>query len=484
MDIHFETTGCRLNQIESESAARLFTDNKFSVSLNPLSAKSPKDESVYLCVINTCAVTQKAEQKDRRIIRLALEKLPNACIVVTGCYAQLSKDEINAMDKRIACLPGQIKNRISVVSEVLRKSVSENSFDAKAFADYLCREVFSFPPEKKGFSEDAFKLSTDSFLNHSRASIKIQDGCNCACSYCAIRLARGHSVSLDAETILERIKKLEDAGQNEVVFTTVNIGQYKGFYKGDYLDFPHLLKLCLKNTSRISFRISSLYPEIVDDYFAEVIKDKRVRPHFHISVQSGSGRILKAMGRSYSPEDIVSACSLLKKSKENPFLACDIITGFPGETDEDFEKTMDLCRKCGFSWIHVFPFSARSGTLAAKMKNQVPQSVSGERAKRLSSWAAESKRKYIDLCKEKKLNAILENVKKTVFYSEPECEREGFEIFHAVTENFLHCEIKASREYSRENALKQGMTVDLRIIRALDEGTAKGGEIECLAEFV
>lgn len=484
MDIHFETTGCRLNQIESESAARLFTDNKFSVSLNPLSAKSQKDESACLCVINTCAVTQKAEQKDRRIIRLALEKLPNACLVVTGCYAQLSKDEINAMDKRIACLPGQIKNRISVVSEVLRKSVSENSFDAKDFADYLRRDVFSFPPEKKGFSEDAFKLSTDSFLNHSRASIKIQDGCNCACSYCAIRIARGHSVSLDAETILERIKKLEETGQNEVVFTTVNIGQYKGFYKGDYLDFPHLLKLCLKSTSRISFRISSLYPEIVDDYFAEVIKDKRVRPHFHISVQSGSGRILKAMGRSYSPEDIVSACSLLKKSKENPFLACDIITGFPGESDEDFEKTMDLCRKCGFSWIHVFPFSARSGTLAAKMKNQIPQSIRGERAKRLSLWAAESKRKYIDLCKGKKLNAILENVKKTVFYSESECESEGFEIFHAVTENFLHCEIKASRKYSRKNALRQGMSVDIRIIRALDEGAVKGGEIECLAEFV
>ncbi len=483
MDIHFETTGCRLNQIESESAARLFTDNKFSVSLKPLSAKSPVDRAVRLCVVNTCAVTQKAEQKDRRIIRLALEKLPEACIVVTGCYAQLSKDEINAMDKRIACLPGQIKNRISKVSDILKSSASGNSFDAVSFAGYLRREIFAPPPAKPGFSEDAFSFSTDSFLNHSRASIKIQDGCNCSCSYCAIRLARGHSVSLDAETILERIKRLEEAGQNEVVFTTVNIGQYKGFYKGDYLDFPHLLKLCLKNTSRISFRISSLYPETVDDYFAEVIKDKRVRPHFHISVQSGSGRILKAMGRSYSPEDIVSACSLLKKSKENPFLACDIITGFPGESDEDFEKTMELCRKCGFSWIHVFPFSARSGTLAAKMKSQIPQSVSGARAKRLSLWAAESKRKYIGSYKGKKLNAILENVRKSVFYSESECMKEGFEIFHAVTENFLHCEIKASEEYSRKNALKQGMSVAVRILCALDEGTVKGGEIECLAEF-
>ncbi len=477
MDVHFETTGCRLNQIESESAARLFTDSNFSVSLRPLTAKSPVDFSTFLCVVNTCAVTQKAEQKDRRIIRLVLEKLPNACVVVTGCYAQLAVDEINAMDSRIACLPGQIKNRISNVCEELEKHIAQKKYSPVFFADFLRTVIFSYPQKKAGFSEDAFKLSTDSFLNHSRASIKIQDGCNCACTYCAIHTARGGAVSLDADVILERIRRLENSGFGEVVFTTVNIGQYRGFYRGDYIDFPHLLHLCLKNTEKIAFRISSLYPDVVDDFFSEVIKDPRVRPHFHISIQSGSQKILRSMGRKYSRGEMVLACRKLKESKKNPFLACDIITGFPGETDEDFEQTMSLCAECGFAWVHVFPFSARPGTPAAAMKDRIPQSVSGIRAKRLSAWASESKRNYINSCVGETFEAVLENARKTVHYR----AEDGFSIFHAVTENFLHCEIRAEKG---KDSLREGMSVKVRVLGFLEDGTSKGGEIDCLAEIV
>lgn len=477
MNIHFETTGCRLNQIESESSARSFVENAFTVSLMPFTAKSSVESDTVLCVINTCAVTQKAEQKDRRIIRLVLEKCPNAAVIVTGCYAQLSPEDIRNMNERIAVLPGQIKSRLSDVPALLKEKLESKKFNAVDFADELNKGLFSKLAEKKGFSENAFKLSTDSFIAHSRSSIKIQDGCNNNCTYCTINIARGHSVSLDAQTVIDRVVQLEKNGQAEVVFTTVNIGQYHGKYGDEYIDFAHLLKLCLENTSKISMRISSLYPEVVDDFFCEVISNPRVCPHFHISVQSGSDSVLKAMARRYSAEDVVTACNKLKAVKDNPFLACDIITGFPGETAEDFGETLALCEKCGFAWVHVFPYSVRPGTVAATLKNKVPQSVSGERAARLSEWASESKRKYIKACTGKIFNAVLETVKKPSVFA----AGEGKVVYHAVTENFLHCEIVEKDGFL---APKTGSSVKVRILGEYEAGTKKGGETECLAELI
>lgn len=477
LNIRFETTGCRLNQIESESAAKKFVDEGFEVFLEPLTAKSAIDENTALCIINTCAVTQKAEQKDRRIIRLVLEKCPNAVVVVTGCYAQLSPDYIREMGNRVACLPGQIKSRLASVPSLLLKKLSANDFEPVAFAKELNSSLFVRNDGKEGISENAFALSTDSFLAHSRSSIKIQDGCNNRCSYCTINVARGHSVSLDVQTVIDRVVQLEKAGQAEVVFTSVNIGQYRGKYGEEYLDFAHLLNLCLEKTEKISMRISSLYPEVVDDYFCQVIKNPRVRPHFHISVQSGSDAVLKAMARRYFSKDVLEACNKIKAVKDNSFLACDIITGFPGETEKDFEDSMTLCKNCGFAWVHVFPFSARPGTVAFSMKQKVPQSVSGERAARLNEWAAESKRNYIDSCRGKVFDAVLETVKKSYLFA----GNSGKAVYHAVTENFLHCEIEAD---SSTVNVKPGSKVKLRILGQVEQGLKKGGETECRAEFV
>lgn len=195
-----------------------------------------------------------------------------------------------------------------------------------------------------------------------------------------------------------------------------------------------------------------------------------------MSIQSGSEKILKAMCRPYSPGGMEKACAMLRKAKKNAFLACDIITGFPGETDEDFQDTLELCKRCDFSWVHVFPFSARPKTAAKNMKNQVPQEKSSERAALLSSWASENKRKYIESCRGKIFEAILENARKTVFYTE-ENERK---VFHAVTENFLHCEILGNSENS---FLKQGDIVKVRILKPICNDMKKGGEIDCIGEF-
>ncbi len=485
MKVRFETTGCRLNQIESESAARSFIEEKFDVLLAPLTAKSEPDSEASLCVVNTCAVTQKAEQKDRRIIRLVLEKCPHAVVLVTGCYAQLSSDEIKKMSDRVAVLPGQLKSRLSEVPSLLRAELLQGNFEPKAFARTLNEGIFARPAQKAGFSENAFKLSTDSFVAHSRSSIKIQDGCNNDCTYCTINAARGHSVSLDAQTVIDRVIQLEKAGQAEVVFTTVNIGQYRGAYKGGFVCFTELLELCLKNTSEIAMRISSLYPEVVDDEFCRVIQNPRVRPHFHISVQSGSDAVLSCMARRYTAADVREACRRLTLAKQNPFLACDIITGFPGETAEDFEATMALCQDCGFAWVHVFPFSARPGTAAAVMGGKVPQSVSGERAARLGAWAEQSKKAYITSCVGKEFDAVMESVKRPMIlsgsFSAPlSASARKHTVYHAVTENFLHCELLSTAQ----NAPEPGSKIRVRIVGIVEAGAVKGGEYDVRAEFV
>lgn len=477
--IVIETLGCRLNQIESESIARYFLDKNFSVQMESLSAQSFVEDDVLLCFVNTCAVTQKSEQKARRIIRLLLKKYPNSIIVVTGCYAQLSSSEIEKIDDRIVVIGGQIKSRLSKIPELLEKILIENTKNQDASSSENCKnqlkeqliKIQSRPVLKKDFPEDSFKLSTTSFLSHSRASLKIQDGCNNNCAFCTIHTARGHSVSLDVQTAINRVKEMEKSGQREIVLTTINIAQYRGKNGDEYCNFTQLLKLLLENTKNVNFRISSLYPEIIDDDFCAVVSDKRVRPHFHISVQSGSNKILKLMNRRYLADDVISACTKLRKVKQNPFIACDIITGFPGETSDDFEETMELCKKCDFSWVHAFPFSERPGTEACNLTPKIPQSIIGERAKKLTDWAIQQKINYINSNIGNKFELILESPKS-----------KSTKKFHGMTENFIHCEL-SENYYDYLSELKSKY-VEIIIEKALPEKIKKGGEIEATAKLL
>ena len=477
--IRIETLGCRLNQIESEATAKYFIDKGFSVVADNVTSAATGDSDTILTIINTCTVTQKAEQKARRMIRLFIKKFPNSAVLVTGCYAQLSPEEIQNIDDRICVVGGQIKSRLVEVPEILADFITELNKNGKEwnpvyFANLINDKVKNHPQAKKSFPEDSFKLSTSSFIAHSRASLKIQDGCNNCCSYCAIHIARGHSVSIDVQTAIDRVIELENTGHDEVVLTTVNIGQYRGFYNGEYLNFSQLLKKLLENTKKINFRISSLYPEIVDEEFCKVISDSRVRPHFHLSVQSGSDKILKLMNRAYCAADVVNACDLIRTAKKDPFIACDIITGFPGEEDCDFEETMNLCNRCDFSWVHAFPYSERPGTVAATMKHKVPQSVSGERSKHLTNWAKNNKIKYINKFIGKQVPAVLETVRRpAVFFPD-----KGTYIYHAVTENFIHCEIQSSL------VMQAGKTILVEIEKPLEDRIEKGGEIEAIGKII
>ena len=464
--IHFETLGCKLNQAESEGAARAFTDAGFPVTMDPLTASDSVQENVCLCVVNTCTVTAKAEQKARRIMRLLLTKCPDSAVLVTGCYAQLNRDEIKAIDERICVLGGQKKGALADLPALLKDFPDS---DGKTLAEAL-QKVF----DSSTADVPHFRLTADSFLNHSRASIKIQDGCNAVCTYCRIRLARGKSVSLAAQDVISQVQAMERAGQTEVVITTVNIAQYHGAWKDGFVDFAGLLELLLAHTEKIGIRISSLYPEIVTERLAEIIENPRVRPHFHISIQSGSDAVLARMKRPYRIAVVYKAVELLRRAKKNPFLACDIIAGFPGETDEDFALTMEMLKKTGMTFVHAFPFSARPGTEAYKMRPMVPNSLAGKRIAQLEAYNREAKTAYINSFAGQEISAVAESVHRAKLSKDKI-------VVHAVTENFLHCQLNFSP--SDTQIPQAGSLITVKIRRPLSDGE-KTGESDTLAEYV
>jgi len=451
--VRFETLGCKLNQIESESAARAFFDGGFDCRMDGVSAASRIDTHTVLCIVNTCTVTAKAEQKCRRIIRLLLEKYPRAAVLITGCYAQLDGSFLCGIDKRIAVLGGKHKDVLVRLPDFLHfftkdgtdlaaelRALYAGSFDTEQSAPpqtyqkygghtHHVPAPFAFAPNRH------FVLSTDTFLQHSRPSLKIQDGCDNRCSYCRICFARGPSVSLRADTVLERVLQLEKAGHCEAVLTGVNLSQYS-FCPSDKAPaaggLAQLLTYLLAHTERISLRLSSLHPQIVTDELCTVLAHERIRPHFHLSVQSGSDTILQAMKRPYNAARVKEAVEHLHRIKKLPFIACDIITGFPGETPEDFSETLQLCRICAFSWIHAFPFSPRPGTQAYAMRPVIPPATAKHRVRELTVLAAAQKKAYIESCIGSDFKAVIEKFRKNEV--------------RAVTENFLHVRVKHAED--------------------------------------
>ena len=503
LSAHFETLGCRLNQIESEGAADFFSQAGFRVEMNGVSANDATDEKICVCVLNTCAVTTKAEQKARRIIRLLLKKFPNAAIIVTGCYAQLSPKEIRSIDERVVALPGLAKSSLREIPEKIfaakNNSSAQNPFP-KNFIEEISNEKkilnensnCEFPSQKKFRDADSAKKNQNDiyaknaalepfvffskeFVSHSRASLKIQDGCDNSCSYCAIHLARGKSVSLETEAVVERVNALEAAGHAEVVLTGVNVGQYAGTFGERKIGIAELLSLILSRTKKIAIRLSSVHPEIIDEKFCAAIKNERVRPHFHLSVQSGSDLILKKMNRRYTRDDVLRTCEMLRATKENPFLACDIIAGFPGESEEDFSMTLDLLERCSFANVHAFPFSPRKGTPAFSMKPKIPERTKDLRARILAEFSARQKIRYVESFAQSSRRAILESVR-----SKKIAVPSGKKILRAVTDNFIHTEILCDENFP---VPKDGSEVFVKILAAQKERIIAGGEWEARGEI-
>lgn len=458
--VHFETIGCRLNQSETEALADVFLKAGFTIF-----DKRKNTSEVVLVFVNTCTVTSKAEQKCRHSIRSCLKKFPNALILVSGCYAQLDGKNIEKISQAVKVFPGMHKGLLAkfpkyyyqkflLAPEKLKANPLELSLDI--FSDFTASHFdasLQLEQNKKAASniknknlkkekpKFAFELATSNFAFHSRATLKIQDGCNSACSFCRIHLARGASVSLDVDEVIARAKKIEDAGKNEIVLTGVNLAQYKS----DGVNFPKLLISLLQNTKKIKFRISSFYPEAISDEFLDAISSERVCPYFHLSVQSGSERILTLMKRPANIEKIYRVCEELRSVKFKPFIGADIIAGFPSESDDDFEKTYTLCKELAFAHIHAFPFSPRPKTLAYDLKPKVPERIAGERVACLNALSETNYKAYLKSVCGSCVTGIVEK------------SQTGKKI---LTENYLLLPLKY--EKNAEN-LKSGSLVKVKI---------------------
>ncbi len=433
--VAFYTLGCKLNQLETEAFADAFA-REGAIVVPFDSDLSPAPD---LVVVNTCTVTNKAEAKARRAVRLALAGNRDGVVLITGCYAEVEAESLAALDERALVLPGSGKELLlglppSLAASGLCSGLGSCRDLHSALREWLASAASSWSRVE---GVGSFAYNPAAFAFHSRPALKVQDGCDNECAYCRVRIARGKSLSLDAETALYRARALEAAGRAEIVLTGVNLSQYRC---GD-LDFPGLLELLVAGTETIAFRLSSYEPDRVDAAFLAAFAHPRVRPHLHLALQSGADPVLAAMGRRYNRADIVAAVDSLRRARRDPFIAVDLISGFPGETEADAAATLELARDCDFAWIHAFRFSPRPGTPAASMPDRVPERLTTDRVEALRGVGREGRATYIERWIGAEVSAVLEKP--------PVASQVSPSLLAATTENYLKLRIRGLPEGSR-----------------------------------
>jgi threonylcarbamoyladenosine tRNA methylthiotransferase MtaB len=359
--VAFHTLGCKLNYSETSSIQRLFEDNGFFVN--------EFDEGADVYVINTCSVTDFADQKCRQIVRRALRHTPQSFVVVVGCYAQLKPQEIAEIPGVDLVLGAGEKFKILDYIDSLTKSQGKGMVSAGEI-----REVNTF--------HNAF-----SFGDRTRSFLKVQDGCDYKCSFCTIPLARGKSRSDTVESAVANAKKIAEMGVKEIVLTGVNIGDFgngteviEGTKTKKEALFIDLIKELDKVEGINRFRISSIEPNLLTNEIISFVADsQRFMPHFHIPLQSGNNKQLQQMRRRYKRELYASRVETIKSIMPHACIGVDVIVGFPDETDADFLETYNFINSLDISYLHVFTYSERPNTPAAEMENAVPMHKRRER---------------------------------------------------------------------------------------------------------
>ncbi|MBQ6672420.1 MAG: tRNA (N(6)-L-threonylcarbamoyladenosine(37)-C(2))-methylthiotransferase MtaB [Spirochaetales bacterium] len=384
MKVFIFTLGCRVNQCESEAVAESFAKRNHEI------LKSYNDAD--LTIVNTCTVTSKAEQKARREIRLFAKQSP---VLVTGCYAQVNPKEIEELSDNVVVLPLMRKPELLGLSAFL---------DEHGDMDILTA-IREFAKERREGYGGLFDFAPSQFSYHSRSYLKIQDGCDNNCGFCRVHIARGPSRSLDADEVVRRALEIEKKGYHEIVLTGVNLTMYDHTGRG----LGGLLQKLLGAVGPdMRFRLSSLEPDHIDDLLLEQLKDSRMQPYFHIPIQSAADKVIKRINRTYDSSHLEYVISTLRQIKDDPFLACDIITGLPAEGDEEFEITRSFLERHGFALMHVFPFSPRPDTALYRAKDRVPENIRDERAQILRDLSAKLNRTYTERQVGKEAEIILE----------------------------------------------------------------------------
>jgi len=360
--VAFHTIGCKLNYSETSTLSRTLEADGF--------VKKEFDEEADVYVINTCSVTENADKECRYIVRGIQRRAPQAMVVITGCYAQLKPQEIAQIQGVDLVLGAAEKFNLATHLKEITKGPADGGGAKICSCDIETVEGFH---------------SSYSLSDRTRAFLKVQDGCDYNCSFCTIPLARGHSRSDSVQGVLNNMRELADSGIKEIVLTGINLGDFgKGNDGGKTHDtsFYELLQAVDSVEGIERIRISSIEPNLLtDEIISFVAQSKRVMPHFHIPLQSGSDKILGAMRRRYKRGLYEERVAAIKALMPHCCIGADVIVGFPGESDEDFKDTFDFLHGLDVSYLHVFTYSERTNTLAADMKPIVPMHVRHERNK-------------------------------------------------------------------------------------------------------
>lgn len=430
--VAFYTLGCKVNQYESAAMAELFEKKGYEIV--------DFDDEADVYVINTCDVTNESGRKSRQIIRKATRKNPKAKVAVVGCYAQLEPDQVSKLPG-VSVVIGT-KDRHKIV-ELVEKA-QECDEQVVAVGDIM---------KERAFEEIAFK----GHRTKTRAFLKIQEGCNMFCSYCIIPYARGPVRSRAVESIIAEAKRLAEDGFKEIVLTGIHLGLY-GF------DFKEKRNHLLEVISKISqvegierIRLSSIEAlELTEEFLDGLLKIENFCHHFHIPLQSGCDTVLKRMNRRYTTSDFRNKINYIRDIMPDVSITTDVIVGFPGETEEEFQETESFIKEIEFSKLHVFPFSPRRGTVAADMPNQVEKSVKADRSHRLIQLSQKLEKSFREKFMNTTQNVLFE-------------EKKGHNKYEGLTENYIRVLVE-----SEENLHNQ--IAQVKLLKNMDD--AIFGKIE------
>jgi threonylcarbamoyladenosine tRNA methylthiotransferase MtaB len=420
MRIAIQTLGCKVNQSESSSMEGMLRNECHDIV--------GYDDNPDVCIINTCTVTGKSDYQSRQLIRKAIKT--GARVLATGCYAQLKPDELLKIEGLDLIVGNSDKKDIVSYINKLIDNKTDPSFNVNPHSSSLSLQPY--------------------YSTRSRAFLKVQDGCNFSCTYCAVPLARGKSRSLRQEDVRIAAERLSSDGFNEIVLTGIHIGCYglDLYPKSSLLEIVNML---IDSFSHIRFRLSSLEPHEFKDEYLSFINNGNLCAHLHIPLQNGSDKILKAMNRSYTTE-------FFKKVIDRILLVCpdisigsDIITGFPGENENDFNDTLKFIEELPLSYFHVFPYSKRSNTPASLFNDQVNDKIKRDRVKTLIDISTNKRLAFINNSLGKILDVIIEN------------KSLNTNIYKGISDNYLRLMIRA-------NDLSKGQRIKVRVISLTRSG--------------
>lgn len=374
--VKFLTLGCKVNLYETEAMKGLFEKSGYEVTEN-------EDADVF--VINTCTVTAMSDRKSRQMIRRAKKKNPQSIVAVVGCYSQVSPDEVAKIED-IDIIMGTT-DRTKIVEYV-------EAFDGNR-QTYVKSEI-----------PKIFEDLKSTHQSRTRATLKIQDGCRNFCTYCIIPFARGPLRSKSIESTLEEVKELAENGYKEIVLVGINLAMYGIDNNSSLIDI--IEAVCgVEGIERV--RLGSLEPNLVtDEFIARTKKLDNFCHHFHLALQSGSTTVLERMKRHYTAEEYLKAAKMLQDAFDDCALTTDVMVGFPGETEEEFEESRNTVKQVGFSSIHVFPYSRRKGTVADKMENQVDENIKNIRSEKMIETGKILKKEFFEKYIGKTMTVLIE----------------------------------------------------------------------------